>query len=239
MADRDRERGPLEQAASTAHTIHGAIKTGRAIAGAAKGAAAGGPYGAVAGAVWGARKHIGTIAIVIVVILLLPVLFILMLPSIIFGGPFGGSMDPSAEPIMNDNAAIIENTNEIAFAINQILGEGIDDVEQRIAGDFAQTGGDNYEIVNPYADDMVSNTNAFIGQYCAAKNEDWEEISLAGLEQTLRAEVSDLYTFSRTSETRTVPDNPETEEDESGTEIWYIYTIVYQGRPTSPMRSST
>ena len=85
MADRDRERSPLEQAASTAHTIHGAIKTGKAIAGAAKGAAVGGPYGAAAGAVWGARKHIGTIAIVVIVILLLPVLFILMLPSIIFG----------------------------------------------------------------------------------------------------------------------------------------------------------
>ena len=229
MADRDRERGALEQAASTAHTIHGAIKTGKAIAGAAKGAAAGGPYGAVAGAVWGARKHIGTIAIVVIVILLLPVLFILMLPSIIFGSLFGGSADPSAEPIMNNNAAIIENTNEIAFAINQILGEGIDDVEQRIASDFAQTGGDNYEIVNPYADDMVSNTNAFIGQYCAAKDEDWENISLADLEQTLRAEVGDLYTFSRTSETRPIPDDPETEEDESGTETWYIYTIVYQG----------
>ena len=229
MADRDKERGPLEQTASTAHTIHGAIKTGRAIAGAAKGAAVGGPYGAVAGAVWGARKHIGTIAIVVIIILLLPVLFILMLPSIIFGGLFGGSTDPAAEPIMNDNAAIIENTNEIAFAINQILGEGIDDVEQRIASDFAQTGGDNYEIVNPYADDMISNTNAFIGQYCAAKNEDWETISLADLEQTLRSEVSDLYTFSRASETRTIPDNPETEADESGTETWYIYTIVYQG----------
>ena len=86
MAERDRERGALEQAASTAHTIHGAIKTGKAIASAAKGAATGGPYGAVAGAVWGARKHIGTIAIVVIVILLLPVLFILMLPSIIFGG---------------------------------------------------------------------------------------------------------------------------------------------------------
>ena len=229
MADRDREHGALEQAASTAHTIHGAIKTGKAIAGAAKGAAAGGPYGAVAGAVWGARKHIGTIAIVVIVILLLPVLFILMLPSIIFGSLFGGSADPSAEPIMNDNAAIIENTNKIAFAINQILGEGIDDVKQRIANDFAQAGGDSYEIVNPYADDMVSNTNAFIGQYCAAKDEDWENISLSDLEQTLRAEVSDLYTFSRTSETRTVPDDPETEADESGTEIWYIYTIVYRG----------
>ena len=61
------------------------------------------------------------------------------------------------------------------------------------------------------------------------QDEDWENISLADLEQTLRAEVGDLYTFSRTSETRTIPDDPETEADESGTEIWYIYTIVYQG----------
>ena len=147
------EKSGLDEAVSVssnaAHVISGMVKTGKAVSGAAKGAAVGGPYGAVAGAVWGARKHIGTIAIVVIVILLLPVLFILMLPSIIFGSLFGGSADPNTEPIMNNNAAIIENTNEIAFAINQILGEGIDDVEQRIADDFSQTGGDNYEIVNP------------------------------------------------------------------------------------------
>lgn len=219
----------LSVASTSASVVKGAVKTGKAIAAATKGASVGGPYGAVAGAVWGARKHLGTIAIVLVVILLLPVLFIVMLPSIIFGSLFGGGTDGTTEPIMNDNAAIIENNNDIAFAINQILGEGIDDVTQQIADDFSQTSGDNYEIINPYADDMVSNTNAFIGQYCAAKNEDWENISLSDLEQTLRAEISDLYTFSRTSETRTIPDDPDTEEDESGTETWYIYTIVYQG----------
>lgn len=166
----------------------------------------------------------------LVVFLLLPVLFILMLPSIIFGSLFGDSgADPAAEPIMNNNAVIIENTNEIAFSINHILGEGIDDVTQRIEDDFSQTDGDNYEIINPYSEDLVSNTNAFIGQYCAAKDEDWKSISLSDLEQTLRAELSDLYTFTRTSETRTIPDDPDTEEEESGTELWYIYTIVYQG----------
>lgn len=182
----------LSVASTSANVVKGAVKTGKAIAAATKGASVGGPYGAVAGAVWGARKHLGTIAIGLVVILLLPVLFILMLPSIIFGSLFGGAADPTAEPIMNDNAAIIENTNEIAFSINQILGEGIEDVTQRIADDFSETDGDNYEIKNPYAGNMVSNTNAFIGQYCAAKGEDWENISLSDLEQTLRVELSDL-----------------------------------------------
>ena len=46
----------VETGASAAHTLRGALKTGKAISSAAKGAAAGGPYGAVAGAVWAGRK---------------------------------------------------------------------------------------------------------------------------------------------------------------------------------------
>ena len=76
----------VDTAASAAHTVKGAIKAGKAISGAAKGAAAGGPYGAVAGAVWAGRKHIGKIIAVIIILLLLPVLFVLMLPGLIFGG---------------------------------------------------------------------------------------------------------------------------------------------------------
>ena len=76
----------VETGASAAHTIKGAIKAGKAISSAAKGAAAGGPYGAVAGAVWAGRKHIGKIIAVIIILLLLPVLFVLMLPGLIFGG---------------------------------------------------------------------------------------------------------------------------------------------------------
>lgn len=227
MNDRQEENG-LQQAANAAHTVYGAVKTGKAIAAAAKGASAG-PYGAVAGALWGARHHLGKALAVIGVILLLPILFILMLPALIFGGLTSAGSSTAGQPILNDNAAITENTNEIAFSITQILGEGIDDVKERIAQDFAGSGGDQYEIINPYEQDILSNTNAFIGQYCAAKDQDWETISLPDLEQTLRNNKSCLYTYTKTSETRSTPDDPDTEEDESGTEVWYIYTIVYQG----------
>lgn len=76
----------VDAAASAAHTVKGAIKAGKAISGAAKGAAAGGPYGAVAGAVWAGRKHIGKIIAIIAILLLLPVLFLLMLPGLILAG---------------------------------------------------------------------------------------------------------------------------------------------------------
>ena len=61
---------------------------------------------------------------------MLPVLFILMLPSLIFGGLT--SSGSSGQPILNDNAAIVQNTNDIAFAVNQILGEGITDAEMAL-----------------------------------------------------------------------------------------------------------
>ena len=132
----------MSQAASTAHTIHGAIKTGKAISATAKGAAVGGPYGAAAGAARYAAQHGKKFLAAIAVLLMLPVLFILMLPSLIFGGLT--SSGSSGRPILNDNAAIIQNTNDIAFAVNEILGEAITDAEARIAQDFAATGGDNY-----------------------------------------------------------------------------------------------
>lgn len=220
----------IQEAASVANTVRGAVKTGKAIAGAAKGAAAGGPYGAIAGFAWENRKLIGKIIAAALVLLMLPVLFIAMLPSLIFGGlTNSGSGGASGQPILNDNAAIVENTNDIAFAVSQVLGEGITDVETRIAADFAASGADGYEIVNPYEGNMSSNTNAFIAQYCAAKEQDWSSISLSDLESTLRQHKGQLYSYSQTSEIRPIPDNPETEVVESGSETWYIYTLSYNG----------
>lgn len=222
------EKNSLEQAAQTAGTVHGAIKTGKALAAAAKGGAVAGPYGAVAGALWEGRKHIGKIAAVVIVLLLLPILFILMLPSIIFGGLTGSG---TTQPILNDNAAIVANTNQLAFSINQILGEGIDDAKGRIGQDFAASDGDQYEIVNPYEGNLVSNTNLFLGQYCAARGESWESISQADLEQVLRQGKQHLYSYTRTWEYRTVEDDDPATEDivETRTEKCYIYTLVYNG----------
>lgn len=227
----ERDSG-LHEAASVAKTVQSAVKTGKAISAAAKGAAAGGPFGAAAGAAWAARKPLGKILAACAVLLLLPVLFVLMLPSLIFGGlTGGGAPGVTGQPILNDNAAIVQNANDIAFAVNQILGEGIEDAEARIAQDFAATDGDQYEVKNPYEGNLVSNTNLFLAQYCAAKEQDWAAISLPDLEQILRQGKSHLYSFTRTSELREVEDDdPDTPDVvETTTEKWYIYTLVYNG----------
>ena len=218
----------LDEAASVASNTMQAVRTGKAISTATKGAAAGGPYGAAIGAALSARKHIGKIAVAALVLLVLPLLFILLLPGLAFGSlTDSGASGTSGQPILNDNAAITENMNQAAFAINQILGEGIENVKERIASDFAGTDGDHYEIINPYEGNPINNTNLFISQYCAAKELDFASIALADMEQILRAGLTHLYSFSRTREVRTIPAEEDGADDT--TEIWYIYTIRYNG----------
>ena len=184
----------VDTAASAAHTVKGAIKAGKAISGAAKGAAAGGPYGAVAGAVWAGRKHIGKIVAVIVILLLLPVLFVLMLPGLIFGSLINAfSPADTEQPVLNSETAIVENANDITFTINSILGEALDDVMARIEADFASSGADQMEVKNPYSSGPVYNANLIISQYCAARDEDFESISLDGLASALREHKEHLY----------------------------------------------
>ncbi|WP_338125320.1 C39 family peptidase [Pseudoflavonifractor phocaeensis] len=221
----------VDTAASAAHTIKGAIKAGKAISGAAKGAAAGGPYGAVAGAVWAGRKHIGKIIAVIIILLLLPVLFILMLPGLIFGGLINAfSPADTEQPVLNSETAIVENANDITFTINSILGEALDDVMARIEADFAASGADQMEVKNLYSSGPVYNANLIISQYCAARDEDFESISLDDLAAVLRENKEHLYSYTSVRESREVTsEDPETGEETTTTEIWMVYTIRYNG----------
>ena len=221
----------VDTAASAAHTVKSAIKAGKAISGAAKGAAAGGPYGAVAGAVWAGRKHIGKIIAVIIILLLLPVLFVLMLPGLIFGGLINAfSPADTEQPVLNSETAIVENANDITFTINSILGEALDDVMARIEADFASSGADQMEIKNPYSSGPVYNANLIISQYCAARDEDFESISLDDLAAVLRENKENLYSYTSARESREVTsEDPETGEETTTTEIWMVYTIRYNG----------
>lgn len=221
----------VDTTASAAHTVKGAIKAGKAISGAAKGAAAGGPYGAVAGAVWAGRKHIGKIIAVIITLLLLPVLFILMLPGLIFGGLINAfSPADTEQPVLNSETAIVENANDITFTINSILGEALDDVMARIEADFASSGADQMEVKNPYSSGPIYNANLIISQYCAARDEDFESISLDDLAAVLRENKEHLYSYTSVRESREVTsEDPETGEETTTTEIWMVYTIRYNG----------
>ena len=234
------ERSGLNEAAEiSAHAagaVRGAIKTGKAVSGAAKGTAAAGPYGAAAAALWTHRK---AVAAIIAGLLVLPVLFIMLLPSLIFGGLTKAGVEGSPDtPILNDNAAIVENINQISQAISDLLEEGQEDVRARIDTDFTASGADQKEIINPYESSPTYNANRFIAMYCAAKNQDYTSISLKDMEDVIRKAKDALYTFTSTEESRTTTVTETNTDPKTGkvtvtetevTEIWKIYTIVYNG----------
>lgn len=222
----------IETGRIAAHMVRGAIKTGKTVSGAAKGAAAGGPYGAVAGAVWENRRLAAKIIIFVIALLLIPVVFVVSLPAVIFGGLLNAfsSSAFSDEPILNNNAAIVENITEITATIDGIMAGGLEDTMEQIEADFASSDADEMEVINPYAGSPLYNANQFISMYCAYKNEDYAGISISDMAGILRNGQSCLYSYTQADETRTRTEtDPATGKEVSVTEKWRVYTIVYNG----------
>lgn len=221
----------VETGASVAHTVRGAVNAGKAVAASAKGAAVGGPYGAVAGALWSARKHIGKIIVAVIALLMIPVMFVLMLPGLIFGGFTNAfSAADTENPILNSDTVITETANEITFTINSILNEALENVTNRIEADFTVSGADGMEINNPYSSGPVYNSALFVSQYCAARSEDFASISIDDMATVLRANKEHLYSFTYIEESReSTETDPDTGEENTISETWRIYTIVYNG----------
>ena len=199
--------------------------------GAAKGAAAGGPYGAVAGAVWENRRLVGRIIIFVIALLLVPVVFMVSLPGVIFDNLLNAfSPAFSDAPILNNNAAIVENVTKITSIIDGIMAGGLEDTMKQIEADFASSDADEMEVINPYAGSPLYNANQFISMYCAYKNEDYAGISISDMAGILRNGQSRLYSYTQADETRTRTEtDPATGKEVSVTEKWRVYTIVYNG----------
>lgn len=193
--------------------------------------AATGLYGAATATLWSHRK---AVAAIIAGLLAIPVLFIILLPSLIFGG----LTEKGDIPMLNDNTTITENIDRISQSINTLLEEGLEDVRARIDVDFTSSGADQKEIINPYESSPVYNANRFIAMYCAAREQDYASISLADMEAVIRKAKNVLYTFMVAEETRTTTVTETRVDKKTGkvsvtekeaAEVWRIYTIVYQG----------
>ena len=99
----EQKQGVFLKSAQAAGMIHGAVKTGKAVAGIARGTAAGGPYGAAAAFLWENRRLVGKILAAVGFLLSLPLLIIILLPSSIFGN----LDDPEKGALLNDNQAFL------------------------------------------------------------------------------------------------------------------------------------
>ena len=144
--DPQKEKSGMEHTAQVASTAKSAIKAGKALAGASKGAAFG-PYGLAAGLAWEGRKVIGKVIIVVAALLLLPVMILMMLPSMLFGGLGGDdaaeTVDDAVwdesiveEALMNDYSVVTEHYAEACAAVDTVMKDAHADVLAEIQADF-------------------------------------------------------------------------------------------------------
>lgn len=234
---------PLQKTMQAAQAVRGAVKTGKAIAAAAKGAAAGGVWGAIGAFAWENRKFLTKVLIAATAVLMIPIIILCMLPSVIFGG-FGDShsaADPNT-PILNSSVAIDSNLTQISTTVSTVLSERMTEVLQAIEDDYANCTADGKEIINPHESAPNFNANLFVGQYCAAKNEDYTTVSIADMESMLRQGKDKLYSYTKKEEQRSVETITETITVDASTgeetvtqtvtvttENWIVYTVVYNG----------
>lgn len=220
--NRKKEQSALSSAASAAGTAKSALKTGKTVAGAAKGAAAG-PYGMLAAGLWENRKVIGKVLAAFAALLMLPVLFILMLPSLIFGNL---GLDDATGDALNDNSVIMENIAEAETSIEAILWEKHDALLDEIQQEADALGsGCEYGITDDFSDRIIYESALVISQFCASQ-EDYQEINLKKLEKILRDNTDGIFTY-----TVEVTEYEETDEEtgESRTIHHYEYTVEYAG----------
>lgn len=231
----DNEKSPLEQGAKAAGAVNGAIKTGKAIAGASKGAAVGGPYGAAVGFIMGNLK----IFIPVIAALMIPILIICMLPPLVFIDSSNTTDNTASKSsVFNNTAAFTANLDYISDSISNILNEALAEVITEIDSDFAVSGANQKEIINPYGNSPNFNANLLISQYCALNNKSAELISVSDLESVLRQNKSHLYSYSRKIEEREIKNDDIVTEDLSviktenqtvNKEVFAVYTIKYNG----------
>ena len=214
-----------------------ALKTASTITKAGFGAA-GGPFTAAIGIAIANRHGIAKIIIVIIAILLLPVLFILMLPGLIFGSLMEDTGALNSNTIINDN---IRASRE---AIVEVLEESHADILSEINAAIAKLPeGDTASINDSYTYNISVNANLLISQFCASQD-NYENINLRKLKSLIRKNKDGLFSYDVATETVTMevvveggaegensPEGNENAEPQTKTVTFtrQTYTVQYAG----------
>lgn len=214
-----------------------ALKTASTITKAGFGAA-GGPFTAAIGIAIANRHGIAKIIIVIIAILLPPVLFILMLPGLIFGSLMEDTGALNSNTIINDN---IRASRE---AIVEVLEESHADILSEINAAIAKLPeGDTASINDSYTYNISVNANLLISQFCASQD-NYENINLRKLKSLIRKNKDGLFSYDVATETVTMevvveggaegensPEGNENAEPQTKTVTFtrHTYTVQYAG----------
>lgn len=194
------------------------------------GALAGGPFGAAIGVALQNRKTISKIAVGGIAVLMLPILFLTMLPGLIFGDLTENTGALNSNSIINEN---IRNANQ---AIVEVLKESHADILAEINVAIAKLPeGDTVTINDLYEYNISVNAYLLIAQFCASQD-DYQHINLNKLKQIIRDNKDGLFTYDVSTETVSVEIPVEGSGEDAGepatetkTFTRHNYTVEFAG----------
>lgn len=192
---------------NTSQKVADAVSLGKAIGNIAKGASTGGVKGATIATV---KETKGPIVAIVSILLIVPAIFILSLPSVIFNG-----LDN--KNVLNDNYELTNNIEKISNELSEIMLEAYEDVKAEVQEEA--DGKENSKIIDNVKGQVECEKNLIYSQYSVF--EDYSKISLNGFIDIVKKNRDKFYDYTVHTETK------EISEDE---EITYtIYTISYVG----------
>ena len=242
-SDSQQEKNGVEYTAQAANIAKGALKTGKALAGASKGAAFG-PYGMAAGLAWEGRKVIAKAAIVFAALLLMPVVILTMLPSMLFAGIDSSAASDTVdaavwdesiaeEILMNDAAVLTDNYAEACAAVDTVMQNAHAEVLSDIRADFSRYGvHDTMTLSDPYTASLPHDSTRVICEYNTL-TAFAQTIKISDLSRTL-TEASDRFYFFTFAEADKFKTSRVQNEDGTYTEVQtpykeVTYTVHYAG----------
>lgn len=222
MNQRDSSSDSILKAAHAAGAAKGAVKTGKTLANMTKGGAAG-PYGMAAAGLWEGRHALLKVILAMAAALMLPILFILMLPSLIFGG---GGLNDVPNNVLNDQSIIMKNIADTETQIESILRNKHDILLGKIETEADELDTNcEYGITDDFADGIVYESTLIISQFCASQK-NFQEVNLTNLEKLLQEGTDSIFSY-----TVKITSWEETNEDtgDSETHYHYEYVVEYAG----------
>ncbi len=192
---------------NTSKKVADAVSLGKSIGNIAKGASTGGVKGATIAAI---KEVKGPIIAIISVLLIIPAIFILSLPSVIFNG-----LDNKNG--LNNNYELSSNIEKISNELNEIMMESYEDIKNKVQEEANEK--EHSMIVDNVKGQVECEKNLIYSQYSVS--EDYSKISLNGFIDIVKKNKDKFYDYSVHTETK------EISEEESIT--YTIYTISYVG----------
>ena len=205
MAD-NHEKSGLEHTAQAAGAVRGAMKAGKALASASKGAAFG-PYGMAAGLAWEGRKVIGKVILAVIAFLLLPVVLMMMLPGALFGGSdVDDPLNPSAENavwdesaaeeiLFDDYGAVSETFTAACDEVDSVMQSAYEQILLEIRTEFASYGeGYTMYLTDPYTEELPHDNIRIICEYSVLMDME-EELNITELTKKLSGYKENFFFY--------------------------------------------